>query len=260
MREYLIFQLYGPMASWGDIAVGEDRPSALVPTKSAILGLVAAALGIKRPDTALTVEDRQQWESQHINLAQGYGIAMRVDWLGTPLADYHTSEVPRGNGYMTRRDEVMAIKEQKRSGVQFKGTILSRREFRQDVFCAVALWAQNDAPYALSELKTRLIEPVFMLYLGRKACPLALPVNPQIISEMSFEKALSNISCPPEPSTCFKRLPKERPLFIWDYDAGAQTELTPLQTVDRRDAVLSRQRWQFAVRRENQAYGGDYVS
>ena len=29
MRDYLVFQLLGPLVSWGDIAVGETRPSAL---------------------------------------------------------------------------------------------------------------------------------------------------------------------------------------------------------------------------------------
>ena len=50
MPEYLVFQLYGPFMSWGDIAVGEMRPSAMMPAKSAILGLLAAAVGIKRPE------------------------------------------------------------------------------------------------------------------------------------------------------------------------------------------------------------------
>ena len=52
IRDYLVFRLYGPMCSWGDIAVGEVRPSTVHPSKSAILGLIAAALGVKRPDTA----------------------------------------------------------------------------------------------------------------------------------------------------------------------------------------------------------------
>ena len=31
---YLVFRLYGPMASWGEIAVGENRHSARYPGKS----------------------------------------------------------------------------------------------------------------------------------------------------------------------------------------------------------------------------------
>jgi CRISPR system Cascade subunit CasD len=35
--EYLLFRLYGPMASWGEIAVGEMRHSEVKPSKSALL-------------------------------------------------------------------------------------------------------------------------------------------------------------------------------------------------------------------------------
>ena len=52
MADFLVFQLYGALASWGDIAVGEYRPSQGHPSKSAITGLLAAALGIEREDDA----------------------------------------------------------------------------------------------------------------------------------------------------------------------------------------------------------------
>jgi len=50
MRSFLLFRLYGPLASWGEIAVGEVRPTALQPTRSALLGLLGAALGVRRGD------------------------------------------------------------------------------------------------------------------------------------------------------------------------------------------------------------------
>lgn len=255
MREYLVFQLYGPMASWGDIAVGETRPSAFIPSKSAILGLIAAALGIKRPDTVCTVEERRELEDTHNRIACGYGMAVRVNMLGAPLQDYHTSEVPHGSGYATRRDEIQAILCQKKSGVQFKGTILSQREYRQDAFCAVAIWERLESPYALHDLKNLLLEPGFTLYLGRKSCPLALPLNPKVVSEKNIEEALALVSFPPEPNNCFERFLREqpeRPLFVWDVDAD--TALRKEQTVQRRDNILSRQRWQFEVRSEHQGY------
>ena len=50
--DILVFRLYGPMASWGEIAVGENRHTANYPSKSALLGLLGAALGIERDDEA----------------------------------------------------------------------------------------------------------------------------------------------------------------------------------------------------------------
>ncbi len=65
--DYLLFRLYGPMASWGEIAVGETRHTASYPGKSAIIGLMAAALGIKRTES----EKQQQMQ-------QGYSLAVEV--------------------------------------------------------------------------------------------------------------------------------------------------------------------------------------
>ena len=59
MKDFLVFQLYGVLAAWGDIAVGEYRPSLGHPTKSAVTGLLGAALGVDRSD-----------ESQHQQLTQ----------------------------------------------------------------------------------------------------------------------------------------------------------------------------------------------
>jgi CRISPR system Cascade subunit CasD len=48
MSRYLLFQLYAPLVSWGAPAVGEVRHTDTIPTRSALLGLLAAALGIPR--------------------------------------------------------------------------------------------------------------------------------------------------------------------------------------------------------------------
>ena len=52
MTDYLLMRLYGPLASWGEIAVGESRHSAMHPSKSALIGLLAAAVGVERSDEA----------------------------------------------------------------------------------------------------------------------------------------------------------------------------------------------------------------
>ncbi|MGL4603678.1 MAG: CRISPR-associated protein Cas5, partial [Iodobacter sp.] len=52
MSPYLVFRLYGAMASFGEIAVGELRHSAAYPSRSALLGLLGAALGIARSNEA----------------------------------------------------------------------------------------------------------------------------------------------------------------------------------------------------------------
>jgi CRISPR system Cascade subunit CasD len=60
MSQYLVFQLHGPMASWGVDAPGEVRHSHELPSRSALLGLLAAALGIRRDE-----EERLKNFNQH---------------------------------------------------------------------------------------------------------------------------------------------------------------------------------------------------
>ena len=54
--------------------------------------------------------------------------------------------------------------------------MLSSREYRCDAYYLVAVSAESDAPTDLESLAQALKTPVFPLYLGRKACPLALPL------------------------------------------------------------------------------------
>ena len=53
--DFLVFQLQAPLAAWGDIAVGECRPTMAYPGQSALLGLLAAALGVRREDAEAQV-------------------------------------------------------------------------------------------------------------------------------------------------------------------------------------------------------------
>jgi CRISPR system Cascade subunit CasD len=251
-RDYLVFRLYGPMCSWGDIAVGEARPSTVHPSKSAILGLIAAAMGIKRPDTVGDDNERITLEEAHHALAQGYGFAARVDAPGRPLVDYHTAQVPSsGTGrnrrqFATRRDELLAVP---RADLN---TILSRRDYRVDALYTIALWARPGAPHPLAELAERLHEPVFALYLGRKSCPPGLPLAAQVVMADNIVQAMTDAALP-LPDDFARRLvtPNTVPALYWDEDGESGLPLE--HTFTRRDTVHSRRRWQFQSRPEHHA-------
>ena len=100
---YLVFQCYAPLVSWGEIAIGLERHSSRQPSKSAIIGLLAAALGIKR-------DDNQRMEA----LIKAIGFAVKMVSGGIVLKDFHTAQVPRSERktvYHTRRDELNAPQE-----------------------------------------------------------------------------------------------------------------------------------------------------
>ena len=79
--DYLLLTLRAPLQSWGThAAVGELRPSADHPGRSALAGLLAAALGIRRdkPEALLA-------------LHQALRLAVRQDAGHGRMTDYHTT-------------------------------------------------------------------------------------------------------------------------------------------------------------------------
>jgi len=237
MNDYLIFRIYGIMASWGDIAVGEFRPSFDHPSKSAIMGMMAAALGIRRDE-----EERLR------DLATGYLMAVRIDAPGILLRDYHTAQVPpsiidrKKMIFPTRKAELSVPKDA-------LNTILSSRDYRCDAIYTICLWSRTSTPpYALTNVKEHLEKPVFTLYLGRKSCPLSLPLKPQILQSDSLAGALSSAHF--NDVSFIARLESENDVRVFwegELDAG----FTSVHTIQRRDDPLSRKRWQFANRVEH---------
>ena len=231
--DYLIFQLQAPLSAWGETAVGEFRPTANYPSESALLGLLAAALGIRREE-----------EDAHAALRRGYGFAIGVLSSGRLLRDYHTAQVPgrvslKNRPHNSRRDELNLPKEE-------LNTILSTRDYRQDAASLVAIQLRDGAPYTLSDVAQALEKPRFTLYLGRKACPPALPLNPQIIAAENalvalhaYHRALPERNA--ETALAFERM-------VWG--EGIESGVAHDLEVVRKDRVLSREHWQFGDRIE----------
>ena len=236
MPDFLVFQLYGALASWGDIAVGEDRPSLGHPTKSAIMGLLAAALGIEREN-----------DTAHTQLAQQYAIAVCVRANGELMRDYHTVQVPGGkHQYACRRDELLMDKLN-------LNAILSKRDYRTDAFYQVAVWATVGEPaYPLASLQQYLQRPVFNLYLGRKSCPVSLPLNPVISSVVSLKQAFDAYPLAQASPWTDSLTESELVSYYWEEGKLTAVErgMESSMTYPRRDQVSSRQRWQFANRDE----------
>lgn len=244
-REFLIFRLWGPMASWGEIAVGERRGSWGRPSRSGVLGLVAAALGIERSDAPA-----------HRQLEDDLGFAVRIDRPGRPLRDYHTAQSPsqkRGVRWATRRDELSGKKDD-------LNTILSERGYYTEMDAVIALWTRGAASaYPLARIEARLAEPVFTLYLGRKACPLGFPPHPRVVTADSLDAALAGYRdidaeamrklCEFAPDGRYRD--HSRTLWMGEGDARALgMEGRIRERTQRRDGIRDRSRWLFDDRAE----------
>ena len=231
-----MFQLYGPLVAWGDISVGEFRPSTYQPSKSAITGLLAAAIGIERNQ-----------EIQNKLISESFGVAMCVNPLGELLHDFQTVQVPRGKiKYKTRKDEILNDASQLE-------TILTRRDYHTDTFCKVAIWNIKDkeTDYSLEEIKLKLRCPKYVLYLGRKSCPPSLPLYPDVLTSVNLKEAFEAYQ--PSFGNWFKKdYFHQMNLYYWEKGGLSDEEIGMKSTMvtHRRDLVQSRKQWQFLVRKE----------
>ncbi len=232
MRDYAVMQLYGPMASWGEIAVGEIRGSSTRPSRSAIIGLIAAALGVERDH-----HDTMQL------MVDAYRFAVQVDNQGTLIRDFHTWQIPkrkRGMKWETRKEELEA---------DDISTGLSRRDYSCDAVYTVCLWSVVDnPPFTMDAIKTAIERPRFPLYLGRKSCPPALPLAVKIVSAESVTEAFVQARRG-APEDFLQKIRGKNPLFFWD-DAP-HVGMQPQDTFTRRDVPLNRRTWQFTERQEH---------
>ena len=253
MRDYLLFRLYGALASWGDIAVGDIRPSYRYPSKSAVIGLIAAALGVER--------EAHEKQSELTKLV----FSVRIDGAGVSIDDYHTVQAPseqaikhdRGRAYWTRFDEIEAIKLRVVSSQSSAeaGAIQSRRTYYCDAIHTIALSEKNHNRinwnvFKITELKDItcvagfLKKPQFTLYLGRKSCPLGLPLEPQIIQAENCSEAFRKSE--------FKFADELE--FMIDqgtaqYYSEEISEKSKMKLI-RRDQPVNRTAWQFTERDE----------
>ncbi len=245
---FLAFRLYAPLCSFGDVAVGERRPSLSAPSRSMLLGVVGACLGVAREDAEGQAE-----------LERSLGVATRTDSPGSLLVDYHTAQAPdgtrlgayrklRGHPAATRREELAATFDRDGSPHPL-GTQLSQRQYRVDGAYAGCLWLlEEPSRWKLEEIAEGMRRPQFVPYAGRKAAVLAMPFQPAILDAPDPVSALRAARF--ELDGELRRVlaaSKERS-FRWE---GDWPGLVPARTEARRDRVASRARWQFTIREEH---------
>ncbi len=233
--ELLVIRLMAPMSSWGEPAVGEYRPSGNWPGESALLGLVGAALGVERADapTQRALQD-------------GIRFAVGVLSPGDLLRDYHTAQVPgrsalKGRPHRTRRDELAV-------GKSDLNTVLSTRDYRQNGDWLVAMAMTSTSRWSITSVADALKKPHFVLYLGRKSCPLAAPLAPRAVAAANAKEAFTHYLADMPDAPRLQRI-------VWGegVEAGIAADLS----VPRKDRLISRKGWQFGDRLEHSGLLGD---
>ncbi|MBT9168305.1 MAG: CRISPR system Cascade subunit CasD [Syntrophomonadaceae bacterium] len=137
----LLLRLEGPMQSWGYRSRFDYRDTSLEPTRSGVIGLICAAMGIAR--------------GEDISCFNVIRMGVRVDKDGRLERDYHTA--------------LKVIK----ADASNTGTVVSFRDYLADASFTVGL--QSSYRELLDEIAKKLVSPTWTLFLGRKAFPLAVP-------------------------------------------------------------------------------------
>lgn len=171
-KPMLILRLDGALQSWGSPARWTVRGSQKYPTKSAVIGLLACAMGESRDSEMMRKLDK------HLRMG------CRNDLSGSELVDYHTVTGMIMNA------------EGKFLGNKGKGTtILTNRSYLQDAIYTVILGAVDETGVMLLELcREGLENPEWVTFLGRKCCVPSRPLF-ECFSEVfaSIRQALENI-------------------------------------------------------------------
>ena len=240
MTDFLIFQMKGIMTSWGEVAVGDVRSTADHPTRSAIIGMLGAALGINR-----TRGDELNALGQSVHVATQEMISEKYQ-KPLPLYDYHTIQSPKRDAkrnYATRYEEIHSNPKHKLP------TKLTDRYYLCDDRQVVAIWLRDAAQFSLQDLKTALQAPHYVLYLGRKTNPLCAPPNPMLVSQTTLAGAFSdyvdqlNANGPTHQKLVGR--------FYTDNDKAISLGGSIQETRLRRDVTIDRSaRWGFEDRAE----------
>lgn len=167
MSDTLAFLIDAPLQSWGASSKFQRRETESWPTKSALVGVLAAALGIDKhaPDEIARVAPLAALCFSVFRWPKSAPVVR--------LTDFHTI----GGGYdKTNPAEKLHIPRKAGDGSPF-GTVITRRTYLTDARF-IALF-QGDCA-TLERAAAALLDPVWGVWFGRKTCIPAEPLSPVI--------------------------------------------------------------------------------
>lgn len=171
MTRSLVLRFAAPQQSWGSTELA-DRNTEPLPTRSGVVGLLAAALGAERGAWPAWIWATDIWA--------------RVDRKGDLSTDFHTVGLPSEAAQAARSRHRQAVGG--RGAADFivplgnggkwtvgGGTMVTNRQYLADAEFLVAVSHQDDSLVDTLDRATR--NPVFMTYLGRKSFAPSFPFH-----------------------------------------------------------------------------------
>ena len=157
----LLLRLVGPMQSWGTTSRFDQRDTGKEPSKSGVIGLLAAAMGI----------DRENWVDLEPLTKLSMGV--RHDRPGVLKSDYQTAQ------------HVISADQKK-----IHETAVTTRDYLADAAFLVGLSGTDRS--LLEKIDSALKDPVWPLSLGRKSYLASEPIGmDNAVVENSLKEVLS---------------------------------------------------------------------
>ncbi|MFU0551889.1 type I-E CRISPR-associated protein Cas5/CasD [Gardnerella sp. DNF01162] len=136
----LLLKFAGPLQSWGTDSHFETRHTDYYPSKSAVVGMIAAAFGYRRSADC----------DEEIAKLNDLDFAVRIDQQGNLLRDYHIAAKYKSNG-------------------DFEKNYVTNRYYLEDAIFLVAIGSDNEK--LIDSINDVLRSPYFQSSLGRRSLP-----------------------------------------------------------------------------------------
>lgn len=155
----LLLRLSAPLQSWGIDSLYDNRDTDYYPSKSGVIGMIAAALGLLREDP--------------LDKLTGMKFGVRIDAQGEYINDFQ----------ITNMGEKLNLN-------------LSQRAYLSDA-AFLAGFCTDDIKL-LKEIEYGIKHPKFIIFLGRKSCPPTQPVFLKIVEKELYQALLDEEWIMPE--------------------------------------------------------------
>ena len=170
--------LDGPLQSWGHASRFERRTTALHPTRSGVIGLIAAAMGIDKHSAGETGLLAQLQPLQVTTLTLPRRNRRAEEILMQRLEDYHTVAFTREAGAKPARVAKLLARARGPISADDRSSEIkpTTRHYLLDARFGVLL----EGPHAfLDPIAAALRNPKWGVWLGRKCC---LPASPVLVA------------------------------------------------------------------------------
>ncbi|KRL00523.1 type I-E CRISPR-associated protein Cas5/CasD [Liquorilactobacillus capillatus] len=149
----LTIRLNAPLQSFGNEATFARRTTWKYPSKSAVIGMLSAAMGYRRNNSRIADLNRLKF-------------AVRIDQPGQTMTDYQTVEWKSDTRKITYRD------------------------YLQDAIFVVAVGSEDER--LIDTLRTALRHPKFQLFIGRRANTPAGPLQLYLFNHQNPVQVLTD--------------------------------------------------------------------